>query len=59
MAEQLKIPMVEVGVNWHEVDGSKLITSKWDIVTTSINMAKDMFTVRLCYVLGIWKLPIK
>lgn len=59
MAEQLDIPMVEVSVNWHEVDGSKLITSKWDIVTTSINMAKDMLTVRLCYVLGIWKMPSK
>ena len=47
----------QVSVNWHEVAGSKLITTKWDIVTTSISMAKDMLTVRLSYLLGVWKLP--
>ena len=42
-------------MNWHEVDGSKLITKKLDIVTTSLAMLRDMLCVRLCYSLGIWK----
>jgi hypothetical protein len=45
---------VQVPVNWHEVDGSKLIQSKWDIATTSLTMARDMLCVRLCYTLGLW-----
>ena len=57
LAEKLGIPIVEVAVNWHEVEGSKLIVTKWDIVTTSIAMAKDMFTVSLSYALGIWPMP--
>ena len=57
VAEQLGIPIVEVGVNWHEVAGSKLIVHKFDIITTSLSMAKDMLTVKVCYTLGIWKLP--
>ena len=57
MCEALYIPISEMSVNWHEVDGSKLITSKWDIVTTSINMAFDMLTVKLCYMFHLWKLP--
>jgi hypothetical protein len=28
LCERLNIPMVELPVNWHEVDGSKLITNK-------------------------------
>jgi dolichyl-phosphate beta-glucosyltransferase len=46
--------MVEVPVNWQEIEGSKLIQTKWDIVTTSITMARDMLCVRLAYLLGIW-----
>jgi hypothetical protein len=45
---------LQVPVNWHEVDGSKLIQSKWDIATTSLTMARDMLCVRLCYTLGFW-----
>lgn len=44
----------QVPVTWHEVDGSKLIQSKWDIATTSLTMARDMLCVRLCYTLGFW-----
>jgi dolichyl-phosphate beta-glucosyltransferase len=49
----------QVAVNWHEVDGSKLIQSKWDIVTTSLSMARDMLCVRLCYLFGIWRIALK
>lgn len=55
LCRRLDIPVVEVAVNWHEVDGSKLITKKLDIVTTSLAMLRDMLCVRLCYTFGIWK----
>lgn len=44
-------------MNWQEIEGSKLITTKFDIVTTSLTMARDMLAVRLAYLLGFWKLP--
>ena len=46
----------EVGVDWHEVDGSKLNTSKFTLVKASIGMLRDMICVRACYSMGIWKL---
>jgi dolichyl-phosphate beta-glucosyltransferase len=54
LAELKSIPIVEVAVNWHEVDGSKLIITKFDIVKTSLLMARDMLCVRLSYLFGIW-----
>lgn len=45
-------------MNWHEVDGSKLIKSKLDVVTTSITMARDILCMRLSYLLGIWESPV-
>lgn len=59
LAERLGIPIAEVSVSWHEVAGSKLITSKWDVVTTSVSMAKDMVTVKCAYMLGLWISPEK
>jgi dolichyl-phosphate beta-glucosyltransferase len=57
IAQSLSIPIVEVGVQWKEVDGSKLDTgSKWTLLVTSLGMLRDMICVRLCYTLGIWKL---
>merc|ERR1712226_315328 len=49
MAEQMKIPMVEVAVNWTEIDGSKLVP-----VFSWIQMGKDILLIRLRYMLGIW-----
>ena len=57
IAESLGIPMAEVAVHWKEVEGSKLIQSKFDIVKTSALMARDLLCNRLCYLLGIWRLP--
>lgn len=54
LAEQLGIPISEVPVTWHEVDGSKLIQNKLDVVITSLKMARDMLCLRLSYLLGIW-----
>ena len=57
LAEKLSIPMIETGVNWQEIDGSKLDTSKVALLVASVNMLRDMVCVNLCYSFGIWKLP--
>ena len=46
----------EVTVPWHEVDGSKLNTGFFALVSVSVCMLRDMICVRACYVLGIWKI---
>mmetsp|Transcript_969 Transcript_969/g.1372 ORF Transcript_969/g.1372 Transcript_969/m.1372 type:complete len:180 (+) Transcript_969:1-540(+) len=55
-AEQLGIPISEVSVPWHEVDGSKLSTSKLALAIVSLSMLRDMICVRACYALRIWKI---
>jgi len=57
LAEKLKIPMNEIGVNWQEIEGSKLDTSKFALIVASVGMLRDMICVNLCYSLGIWKFP--
>lgn len=57
VAEQLGLPLVEVGVNWEEIDGSKLDTSKMALLLASVGMLRDMLCVKLCYTFGIWNLP--
>lgn len=42
-------------MRWQEIEGSKLIQSKLDIITTSLTMLRDMLCVRLCYTFGIWQ----
>jgi hypothetical protein len=39
----------EVPVTWEEIDGSKL-----DVLSSTLQMARDILTIRLCYTLGIW-----
>ncbi|KAK4047009.1 hypothetical protein OIV83_005695 [Microbotryomycetes sp. JL201] len=46
------IPTREVGIQWHEVDGSKV-----DLVRDSINMAVDLLVIRINYLLGRWPRP--
>lgn len=58
MADKLGIPMMEVGVDWHEVEGSKLIIHSTDVITTSLHMARDIACVFLSYNLGFWDLPV-
>ncbi|KAI8086553.1 nucleotide-diphospho-sugar transferase [Halteromyces radiatus] len=50
IAQSQNIPIVEVQVNWHEIDGSKV-----NLITDSVQMAKDLFLIRLNFVLGFWK----
>jgi dolichyl-phosphate beta-glucosyltransferase len=47
--------VLEVGVPWQEVDGSKLHTSKFALAMVSLSMLRDMICVRACYSLHIWK----
>ena len=49
LAARFGVPMVEVPVNWQEIDGSKL-----DVLTSTIQMARDIVAIRVCYMLGIW-----
>ena len=57
LAELFDMPIKEVDVNWTEVPGSKLITQKLDVITTSISMLRDMLAIRFCYLIGLWHLP--
>ncbi len=56
IGEKLGVAISEVGVIWHEVDGSKLAVSKLALLAASLGMLRDMVCVRACYLLGIWKL---
>jgi dolichyl-phosphate beta-glucosyltransferase len=51
IAEMVGIPVTEVAVRWHEVDGSKL-----DPLSASVQMFKDLFLLWLRYKLGVWQL---
>lgn len=50
VAIRKSIPIIEVPISWHEVDGSKM-----DLARDSINMAKDLVVIRMAYILGIYK----
>ncbi|RKP08482.1 nucleotide-diphospho-sugar transferase [Thamnocephalis sphaerospora] len=47
------IPIGEVPVTWHEIDGSKV-----SLLRDSIRMALDLFTIRLNYLLGVWAIDL-
>lgn len=55
MMQLLDVPVGEHAVRWHEVDGSKLIRTKWDVITTSLRMARDMLAIRLMYTMSLWR----
>jgi dolichyl-phosphate beta-glucosyltransferase len=54
LAEMANIPIGEVFIQWHEVDGSKV-----DLIKDSIGMAVDLLMIRLNYALGRWTKPKK
>lgn len=49
LAAKFRIPVVEVPVNWEEIDGSKL-----DTFWSTLQMLRDLFRIRLCYTVGVW-----
>jgi dolichyl-phosphate beta-glucosyltransferase len=51
LASWQDIPMVEVPITWHEVEGSKM-----SLLKDSIKMAVDLLIIRANYMLGIWKI---
>lgn len=50
----LNIPISEIPIHWHEVEGSKL-SPLW----ASLEMGRDLFRIRLLYWLGIWKVEFR
>ncbi|THV02545.1 glycosyltransferase family 2 protein [Dendrothele bispora CBS 962.96] len=50
LAKQLRIPVAEVPIEWHEVPGSKL-----NVVTASLQMLRDLLIVRANLLLGRWQ----
>lgn len=55
LAKQLRIPVAEVPIDWHEVAGSKL-----NVVTASVQMLRDLLIVRANLLVGRWKAtPVK
>ncbi|GAA5899429.1 hypothetical protein JCM6882_009114 [Rhodosporidiobolus microsporus] len=54
LAMRCGVPVREVGVEWHEVEGSKL-----DVVRDSVRMARDLLVIRGNYLLGRWRTPGK
>ncbi|KAK7202822.1 nucleotide-diphospho-sugar transferase [Myxozyma melibiosi] len=49
LAERKRIPVAEVPISWHEVDGSKM-----ELARDSIKMAVDLIAIRCSYILGIY-----
>jgi dolichyl-phosphate beta-glucosyltransferase len=52
LALWLSIPVQEVAVHWHEVEGSKI-----RLATDSVRMAIDLLVIRLNYWTGRWTVP--
>ena len=50
LAQQFNISIGEVGVDWKEIEGSKVSPLK-----ATIEMTRDMLKIRSFYFLGIWK----
>ncbi|KAJ8656965.1 hypothetical protein O0I10_007299 [Lichtheimia ornata] len=53
IAQLQRIPIAEVQVNWHEIDGSKI-----NLMKDSILMARDLLLIRLNYILGLWTIDV-
>lgn len=52
IAQQLKMPIDEVAVNWQEIEGSKLVPFwSW------LQMGRDLLFIRMRYTFGLWKIP--
>ena len=50
LSNRFGVATAEVGVEWRDVDGSKL-----SIVDASVNMFRDVLMIRFYYLLGLWK----
>lgn len=52
LAKQLRIPVAEVPIEWHEVSGSKL-----NVVIDSLQMLRDLLILRANLLFGRWRAP--
>lgn len=52
LAQQLKVPMAEVQVNWTEMAGSKIRP------TSVMHMATELLTFKIAYTGGFWRLKV-
>ncbi|KAI8926685.1 nucleotide-diphospho-sugar transferase [Entophlyctis helioformis] len=52
LASKCGIPIAEVPVTWHEVDGTKM-----SLLRDSIQMLVQLVMIRLNYLLGFWSIP--
>ena len=59
MIKHFDIKIKEVPVPWHEVDGSKLHTTTFNLALVAVAMLRDMVCVRLCYTLGLWSVRVR
>lgn len=50
LAHLLNLPVAEVPIAWHEVQGSKI-----NLVSDSIGMLKDLVVLRTNYAIGRWE----
>jgi hypothetical protein len=50
LCKHLRIPMVEVSVNWTEIPGSKVH------MTSILHMVFELLLIKVGYGLGIWKI---
>ena len=50
MANILNIPYAELSIRWHDVEGSKL-----NIISDSIQIARDYIAIKLLFLFGLWK----
>lgn len=53
LAERASIPMVEVPIGWHEVNGSKL-----NVVWDSIGMAWSLIVLRAAWAIGVYQTEV-
>ena len=54
LANKQDIPIAEVGVDWQEISGSKV-----NLFSSIPQMARDILTIRLCYMFRIWSIKRK
>ena len=54
IAKQLRVPVSEIAITWHEVPQSKL-----RLVKDSLMMLRDLLLLRANQFLGRWRAPIK
>lgn len=50
IANELNVPVAEIPINYQDQDDSKL-----NVVTDSIQMARDFLLIKIFYVLRLWK----